>query len=158
MKTLLLNANFYPLQIVRMERAVRLVLEGRAYVVEEYEQQWRSERVSFGAPCVIALREYVRVPKPRHAVTRTGIFVRDDYECQYCGAPAENIDHIIPQSKGGPNTWENLVAACISCNSRKGSKSLSQLPDMQLRRPPRVPHLNYRFYKERNPHWKPYLL
>lgn len=158
MKTLLLNANFFPLQIIRDKRAVRLLLDGRVYLVEEYEEPFRSELLEFGTPCVVAMKEYVKTPPQRFAVTRTGIFVRDDYECQYCGAPAENLDHVIPQSKGGPNTWENLVAACIKCNSYKGNRMLAQIPDLELRRIPARPKLNYRFYKERIPQWEKYLI
>ncbi len=158
MRTLLLNANFFPLQIISDKRAVRLMLDNRVYLVEEYEEPFRSEKLEFGTPCVIAMKDYVKVPPQRFAVTRTGIFVRDDYECQYCGAPAENLDHVIPQSKGGQNTWENLVASCIKCNSFKGSRMLSSIPNMELRRQPAPPKLNHRFYKERNPQWAKYLL
>lgn len=157
-KVLLLNANFFPLQIISDKRAIRLLLDGRVFLVEEYDVPFRSERLTFGTPCVVAMREYVKIPEQKFAVTRTGIFVRDDYECQYCAAPAENLDHVIPQSKGGKNTWDNLVASCIKCNSYKGNRMLASIPDLELRRIPAKPKLNYRFYKERNPQWEKYLL
>ena len=85
------------------------------------------------------LSYYVKVPyQARVALNRRAVFVRDGHRCQYCNAPAENIDHVIPRSKGGPHTWENVVAACRPCNARKMDHLLHET-NMRLRRQPRAP-------------------
>src|SRR5215217_1857451 len=80
---------------------------------------FHSERAAFPEPSVVRLSYFVKVPyQARVALNRRAVFARDGHRCQYCGAAAENIDHVIPRSKGGPHTWENVVAACRPCNSR----------------------------------------
>src|SRR5690606_18760839 len=85
------------------------------------------------------LRTFVKVPFRRRApLNRRGVFARDGHRCQYCGAAAESIDHVVPRSKGGPHTWENVVAACRPCNVRKGDRLLAHT-SMHLRRLPVAP-------------------
>ncbi|MHB8189947.1 MAG: HNH endonuclease [Ferrimicrobium sp.] len=136
---LVLNASFEALCAVSVHRAVGLMAIGKAEVVCDTGRQYHAERVTFLEPSVIRLVSYVRVPQIRRvAVTKRAIFSRDLFHCQYCGGPAENIDHIVPRSRGGTHTWDNVVAACRSCNSRKRDRLLSET-SFQLRRPPRVP-------------------
>ena len=132
MNCLALNASFEPLTIVPARRAVRLVLDGKAEVIEEDDaRRFRSERRVVPVPTVIRLVRYVHVPhRFRRQVTNTFLFARDDYTCQYCGRHRSELrgrqfltrDHIIPVSRGGGNSWENVVTSCSSCNNRKGNR------------------------------------
>ena len=126
-RALVLNATYEPLSVVTERRAVVLVLYGRADVVHGSGRTIRSARSELELPSVIRLRNYVRAPQRRScAITRRGVFARDGNRCQYCGARAENIDHIQPRSRGGQHVWENVVAACRACNTRKRDRLLSE--------------------------------
>ncbi|MHB8465767.1 MAG: HNH endonuclease [Acidimicrobiales bacterium] len=138
-RALILNASFEPLCVVSTRRALMLVLDEKAELVEATDRCFRSERQSWPEPSVVRLSHYVKVPyEARVALNRRAVFVRDGHLCQYCNAPAENIDHVIPRSKGGPHTWENVVAACRPCNARKQDHFLHET-NMRLRRNPRAP-------------------
>lgn len=135
----MLNATYEPLSVVPSRRAVVLVLDHKADLLHDAGVALRSEHLTVAVPSVIRLRQFVKVPFRRRApLNRRGIFARDGHRCQYCGAPAESIDHVHPRSKGGEHTWENVVAACRPCNVRKRDRLL---PDtsMTLRRPPLAP-------------------
>ncbi len=160
-RALVLNASYEPLCVVSSRRALMLVLDDKAEVVTATERAFHSERQIWPEPSIVRLARYVRVPyQARVALNRRGVFVRDGHRCQYCNAPAENIDHVIPRSKGGPHTWENVVAACRPCNARKMDHYLHET-NMRLRRPPRTP-------RERiwilaavgsvRPDWEPFLV
>ena len=100
-----------------------LVLKEKAVVLASNGVVFRSERLEFPAPSVVRLRYFVHVPFRAHAaLTRRAVFARDEWVCQYCGSPAENVDHVIPRSRGGQHTWDNVVAACRRCNSRKENR------------------------------------
>jgi 5-methylcytosine-specific restriction endonuclease McrA len=138
-RALVLNATFEPLGIVSSRRAVLLVLDTKAELVHATERVFRAERVTVPEPSVVRLVRYVTVPRNyRVAVNRRTVFARDGGRCQYCGASAENLDHVIPRSKGGPHTWENVVAACRPCNTRKEDR-LPHEAGMVLRTTPAVP-------------------
>ncbi len=138
-RSLVLNATFEPLGIVSSRRAVLLVLGTKAEMIHATERVFRAERVTMPEPSVVRLVRYVRVPYDyRVAVNRRTVFARDAGRCQYCGASAENLDHVIPRSKGGPHTWENVVAACRSCNTRKEDR-LPHEAGMVLRTTPVAP-------------------
>jgi len=129
---LALNASFEPLTIVPARRAVRLVLDGKAEILEEDDaRRFRSESHSVPCPAVIRLVRYVHVPyRFRRQVTNTFLFARDDYTCQYCGKHRHQLrgrefltrDHILPASRGGGNSWDNVVTSCSPCNNRKGGR------------------------------------
>jgi 5-methylcytosine-specific restriction endonuclease McrA len=92
-------------------------------------------------------------------MSRRAVFVRDDFECQYCGGPAENVDHVVPRSRGGGHTWDNVVAACRPCNARKENHYLKEA-GMRLRRPPKQPHESVWIrvaVDNVDPTWEPYL-
>jgi 5-methylcytosine-specific restriction endonuclease McrA len=135
-----LNATYEPLCVVPVRRAVILVLKEKAEIVEGRENEsMRSERLSLPVPSVIRLVHYVRVPfRARAPLSRRAIFVRDGHRCQYCGAGAENIDHVVPRSRGGEHVWENVVASCRGCNARKEDRLLSET-SLALRRVPFAP-------------------
>ena len=132
---LALNASFEPLTMVPLRRALRLVIDGKAEIVEaDLDRVVRSERLTFPRPAVIRLTKFIHVPRRfRRQVTNTFLFARDRYRCQYCGRisaelkPRESLtrDHLIPISRGGSNDWGNVVTACSPCNTRKGNR----LPD-----------------------------
>lgn len=137
---LVLNATYEPLCVVPSRRAAVLVLGQRAEVLHDTGRVLHSEHLSVPVPSVIRLRTYVRVPFRRRAgLNRKSIFARDGHRCQYCGGAAESIDHVVPRSKGGEHAWENVVAACRSCNVRKGDRLLAAT-SMVLRTPPTAPH------------------
>ena len=141
-RALVLNATYEPLSIVSGRRAAVLVLNERADSLHDSNLLLRSANFEMSVPSVIRLRNFVRVPYPRrNAITRRGVFARDGGRCQYCGAKAESIDHVQPRSKGGPHTWENVVAACRPCNSRKRDRLLKDT-NMRLPGPPLAPTRN----------------
>ena len=138
-RALVLNATFEPLGIVSSRRAVLLVLDTKAELVHTTERVFRAERLTVPEPSVVRLVRYVQVPRHyRVAVNRRTVFARDGSRCQYCGSAAENLDHVIPRSKGGPHTWENVVAACRRCNTRKEDR-LPHEAGMVLRSTPVAP-------------------
>jgi 5-methylcytosine-specific restriction endonuclease McrA len=136
---LVLNASHEPLSVVSDRRAMVLVIRGKAIAVEHRDEVWRSERHEARVPSVVRLISFVRVPYQRNVpVTRRAVFGRDGNRCQYCAGPAESIDHVLPRSRGGQHTWDNVVACCRRCNVRKGSR----LPDeagLTLATQPRAP-------------------
>lgn len=139
---LVLNASFEPLSVVSVRRAACLVLAGKAEILERDDVELRSPTVSLPMPMVVRLRYMVRAPRRRQAVlSRRAVFARDDHRCQYCGGPADSIDHVLPRSRGGPHVWENLVAACRPCNLTKRDRTPEEA-GMRLSRPcvaPRSP-------------------
>lgn len=138
-RALVLNTTYEPLCVVSARRAVVLVLTQKADLVCESGLAMHSERLTVNIPSVIKLRSFVRVPfRRRAALNRRAVFARDGSRCQYCAAPAESIDHVVPRSKGGQHVWENVVAACRPCNTRKRDRLLSETT-MTLRRRPTVP-------------------
>lgn len=156
----MLNASYEPLCVVPTRRAVVLVLKEKAEIVQATDHCLHSERVSFPEPSVIRLKYFVKVPyRAKAALSRRAVFVRDDFTCQYCGSAAENIDHVIPRSKGGPHAWENVVAACRRCNSHKEDRLLHEV-GMKLRRRPVAPReLAWIIVAVGgvDPSWEPYL-
>jgi 5-methylcytosine-specific restriction endonuclease McrA len=138
-RALVLNTTYEPLCVVSARRAVVLVLSQKADLVSESGLAMHSERLTVQVPSVIKLRTFVRVPfRRRAALNRRAVFARDGSRCQYCAAPAESIDHVVPRSRGGEHVWENVVAACRPCNTRKRDRMLAET-SMTLRRPPRAP-------------------
>lgn len=136
---LVLNATYEPLCVVSSRRAVVLVLGEKAELLHESGARMHSARLAIDVPSVVRLRTYVRVPVRRRApLNRRAVFARDGGRCQYCAGPAESIDHVVPRSRGGQHVWENVVAACRPCNTRKRDRLLSETP-MTLRRHPAVP-------------------
>jgi 5-methylcytosine-specific restriction endonuclease McrA len=143
-RSLVLNATFEPLSVVPRRRAIVLVLADRAEVLHETGELVHSEHLALQIPSVIRLRHFVHVPFRRRAsLSRRGVFARDGHRCQYCGAGAESIDHVVPRSRGGAHVWENVVACCRPCNATKRDRLLEQT-SMRLRRPPGPPrHSNW---------------
>jgi 5-methylcytosine-specific restriction endonuclease McrA len=118
---LVLNATFEPINVCTVRRAIGLLLKAKAEVLEEAQWSLHAERIALARPFVIRLTNYVRLPRDAHRrkITRRAVFARDDWTCQYCGVRANlTVDHVIPRSKGGLSSWENIVASCAPCNRR----------------------------------------
>src|SRR5664280_2862699 len=131
-RVLVLNATYEPINVCTVRRAVVLLLKEKAEVIE---------RASMSRPVVIRLVSYVRIPRDTHRrkITRRAVFARDDWTCQYCGSRSNlTVDHVIPRSKGGNSSWENIVASCAPCNRRKGDR-LPRQAGMHPRHAPRTP-------------------
>ena len=160
-KTLVLNATYEPLCVVPIRRVVLLVLKEKAEVVHSTDQELHSERTSFPVPSVIRLNYFVKVPfRARAALNRRAVFARDGHRCQYCGAHAENIDHVVPRSRGGQHVWENVVAACRPCNTKKEDRLLTE-SGLVLRKKPTAPkELTWIIVAVGtvHPHWEQYLV
>jgi 5-methylcytosine-specific restriction endonuclease McrA len=138
---LVLNATYEPINVCTVRRAVVLLLKEKAEVLEHGDWELRSASRAVTRPVVIRLVSYVRVPRDTHRrkITRRAVFARDDWTCQYCGARSNlTVDHVIPRSKGGASSWDNIVASCAPCNLRKGS-ALPRQAGMRLQRQPRTP-------------------
>ena len=157
-RALVLNGSDQPLAVVSARRAVVLVLKSKAEVVSTNGMVFHSEHLTIEAPSVVRLRYFVKVPYRAHtALTRRAVFARDNWTCQYCGKAAENVDHVHPRSKGGPHTWDNVVAACRRCNSKKENRSPED-SGLRLARRPFVPRDGFRLSLGRlEPEWEPYL-
>lgn len=157
-RTLVLNITEQPLTVVGIERALKLVMGEKVDVVAENGQVFHSENRTIRAPSVIRLKYYVNVPyRSAPMVSRKGIFARDNATCQYCGAKAENLDHVHPRSKGGQHVWENVVACCQRCNSKKASKTLEQ-SGMTLAKKPIMPKsASFYVFGKPDVDWEPYL-
>jgi 5-methylcytosine-specific restriction endonuclease McrA len=138
---LVLNATYEPINVCTVRRAVVLLLKDKAEMIERSEWQLHSATSAMSRPVVIRLVSYVRIPRDTHRrkITRRAVFARDDWTCQYCGSRSNlTVDHVVPRSKGGPSSWENIVASCAPCNRRKGSALLRQA-GMHLSREPGTP-------------------
>jgi 5-methylcytosine-specific restriction endonuclease McrA len=158
-RALVLNVSHQPLAVVSARRAVVLVLKEKAEVISSNGMVFHAERYQIEAPSVVRLRYFVKVPYRVHApLTRRAVFARDDWTCQYCGAPAENLDHVVPRSRGGEHSWENVVAACRRCNSRKENRFADDA-GLRLARRPFAPPDGFRLSLGRlDPEWEPYLV
>lgn len=142
-RVLVLNASYEPLQLISVRRAVVLLLQEKAELIEAATQQLRARAIVFDVPLVIRLVRYIRIPRRlKLPCSRRGVFARDRETCQYCGIqPGRTqltMDHVVPRSQGGATTWDNVVTACRDCNHRKGGRTPEQA-NMQLMITPRQP-------------------
>lgn len=140
---LVLNADFrplsyFPLSVWPWQEAVKAVFLDRVNIVSEYDRVVRSPTLTMALPSVVSLKEYVPMAR-RPAFTRFNVFLRDRFSCQYCGVPtaAERLtfDHVVPKSRGGVTTWDNVVAACEPCNLRKGDRMAAEIAMRPLKTP-----------------------
>jgi 5-methylcytosine-specific restriction endonuclease McrA len=126
--TLVLNADYrplsyYPLSLWAWQDAIKAVFLDRVNIVSEYDTEVRSQSFKMKLPSVVSLKSYIR-PARFPAFTRFNVFLRDRFECQYCGVGDDlTFDHLVPRSRGGLTTWDNVITACSTCNLRKGNKS-----------------------------------
>lgn len=139
-KVLVLNATYEPLNICTARRALVLLFKNKAEALEVSGRSFHSAERVFPLPTVIRLSYFVRAPRRgARSVSRRAVLARDDHRCQYCGSGTHlTIDHIVPKSRGGQDTWENIVTSCAPCNSRKGDRLPLEV-GMRLSRNPRPP-------------------
>ena len=140
---LVLNASYEPLRLVSVRRAIILLLQQKAELVEAAAQRLRAQGMAFAVPLVVRLVRYVAIPRHRQLpCSRRGVLARDRETCQYCGTQPGRahltIDHVLPRAQGGTTAWENVVAACAACNHRKANRTPQQA-GMSLARLPRRP-------------------
>lgn len=160
---LVLNSNYEPLDVCKVKRALSLIIQKKAETLETNSGIIRSASLEIEVPSVIRLLYYVRRPKLELKLSRKGIFLRDNYTCQYCGKKGGEltIDHVIPKRLGGKSVWENLVTACKDCNHKKGDKTLEEA-NMKLLKEPKPPQNVFYFRltryldEEKNEGWKKY--
>ena len=136
---LLLNASYEPLSIVDWKRGIRLMILGKAEVLSAYSRHIRSARTSIALPSVLRLQRRVKLPHRRIHFSRANVYRRDNFQCQYCGQtlPASQLtfDHVLPQSRGGPTNWKNIVTSCQPCNRTKCSRTPDEAQMPLLNRP-----------------------
>jgi len=140
-KVLVLNTTYEPLNVCTVRRALVLLFKGKAEVLEQSGAALRSERAAYDIPLVIRLNSYVRIPRRAAAgrISRRAVFARDSHRCQYCGSERHlTVDHVVPRSKGGADTWDNLVTSCAPCNRKKGDRP-AHIAGLRLTRVPRPP-------------------
>ena len=159
---LVLNASYEPVSVVAARRALTLIVKGAAAPEESHDRfVWRDLRL----PSVIRLIRYRRVPQRRQDVSRRSILARDGHTCQYCGTVFASarltLDHILPRSRGGQSTWENLVAACSPCNRRKANRTPEEAGMVLLKVPrPMTLHTSRHLLRSigaEDPVWRKYL-
>ena len=158
---LVLNQNYLPMNICTARRAIALMLQGKAELVENGTGEVHTVSVSFALPSVIRLLHLIRLPRLQRKLTLFEVFNRDRFTCQYCGLETRELtlDHVVPRSRGGQHRWENLVSACIPCNHSKGEKTPAQAR-MKLVRKPLIPppfFLVPYYYLRNQPVWLKFL-
>jgi len=161
---LVLNQSYEPLNICRVRRAVVLLYQNRAEMLENGVGFIHSANLEFQVPSVIRLAFMVKRPRQsERKLTRFEVFKRDQYTCQYCGKETRQLtlDHVIPRYRGGEHTWENVVSACVPCNRRKAGKTPKEAGMRLIRQPsrPRGDGLFYfpSHYSQTQSEWQKYL-
>jgi 5-methylcytosine-specific restriction endonuclease McrA len=160
---LVLNQSYEPLAVCRARRAVVLVFQGKAEMLEDGLGYIHTIREVVPLPSVIRLGKMIKRPRRERKMTRYEIFNRDRYTCQYCGVQGRNLtlDHVIPRYRGGQHTWENVVSACVACNRRKAGRTPKEA-NMKLIRTPTPPKYGSLFivpfhYLNQRDEWRKYL-
>jgi len=162
-RVLILNASFEPLHVCSVKRAIQLLMTEVAVRVEDADAVLRTPSRAVPVPSVVRLARYIRRPhRQKVAFNRRNLFRRDDHRCQYCGRRGSDLtlDHVQPRSRGGPTSWENVVACCRPCNARKRDRT-PQEAGMALARPPKAPRFvfssAYGLIQDVDPIWRRYL-
>jgi Restriction endonuclease len=162
-RVLVLNASYEPLQLVSVRRAVILILQEKAELIEAAEQQLRARNIAFDMPIVIRLVRYIKIPRRlRLPCSRRGVLARDRETCQYCGTQPGRlhltVDHVVPRSQGGQTVWENVVTACRDCNHRKGGRTPEEARMTLLSKPRQPQYVAFALLGELERHevWRKY--
>jgi len=152
--TLKLDSSYKPIEIISWQDAISLVIMGKAYIIEAYEKFIRSAKKAWQVPAVIVLKQFVNYEHVKFSCSRKNVMIRDDYRCQYCSEIFDisnlTLDHVVPKSRGGINSWYNLVTACRECNQKKGNmlSSESGMFPLQLPKPPDRKFFLKKFHKK----------
>jgi 5-methylcytosine-specific restriction endonuclease McrA len=161
-QTLVLDSTYMPRSIINADRAYVIYFKGNAQIVSEYEETFGlvNKNLKVKKPSIIRVNKYVNQGYTKVPLNRQNVFKRDNYTCVYCGCTEKSaltLDHVIPQSKGGPDTWDNLVTACKRCNAEKADLTLEEygkvIPE------PKRPHylMLLKTIKKIPEDWKPFL-
>ncbi len=160
-KVLLLNQNYEPLTVVSAQKAIILAFLEKVEIVEKHDCWVHSQHMAFPLPSIVRLLRYIRIPHQHVELSRRNILKRDNFRCQYCGTTRGpfTVDHVIPKVRGGSDSWDNLVCACVRCNNRKGDRSPEQANLRLMKAPRRPSHL---FFIQHHMGisedcWKPYI-
>lgn len=161
-KVLVLNQNYEPMSVCNVKKAIILLFLGKAELIEAHAGKLlRSVSVSMPFPSVVRLSVYIRVPYKKIILSRKNILRRDGHRCQFCGRGdlPLTVDHVLPRSRGGEDTWENLVCACVQCNNAKGDRTPEEARMPLMRRASRPNHVTFirHFVGNIDDRWKPYL-
>ncbi len=161
-KVLILNQNYEPMSVINVKKAVVLLYLGKAELVEAMDgRRVRSVSMSMPFPSIVRLGVFVKVPFKKIILSRKNILRRDGHRCQFCGRADVplTVDHVIPISRGGEDSWENLVCACVGCNNRKGDRTPDEARMPLRRKPMRPNHVTFirHFVGTLDERWKPYL-
>ena len=136
---LLLNSSFEPLKIISWQRAVTMFFTGKIEVVENYDHNIRSVSVVIRAPAVVRLLRFVKMGRKSPPLCRSNVLARDNFQCQYCARQLTSreatLDHVLPRSRGGRTSWENIVCCCATCNRRKGGRTPAEARMQLLSKP-----------------------
>lgn len=161
-RVLVLNQSYEPISVCNVKKAVTLLFLMKAEVVVANDSRFvRSVSQALICPSVIRLRRYIHMPIKKVELSRKNILRRDGHRCVYCNTTKLplTVDHVIPRSRGGGDTWENLVCACVKCNVRKGNRTPDEA-NMKLTTTPRRPsHVTFikNLGGDLDDGWKPYL-
>ena len=161
-KVLILNQNYEPMSVVNVKKAIALLYLGKAELIEAQNGQLvRAVSVSMAFPSIVRLSVFVRVPYKKIILSRKNILRRDGHRCQYCGRAdlPLTVDHVIPASRNGEDSWENLVCACVRCNNKKGDRTPEEALMPLRRKPMRPNHVTFirHVVGSLDERWKPYL-
>ena len=160
-RVLVLNQSYDPIMVIGAKRAIILILSEKVDALENYRELIHSTYLTLPLPSVIKLKQYAKIRRKDIVLSRKNVLKRDNHTCQYCGIRSVpmTIDHIIPRQRGGEDSWYNLVAACVTCNTLKGNLT-PRTAQMKLRKKARKPtvilHLQ-KFVKQFQGTWRPYL-
>ncbi len=164
---LILSASFEPFKVVSWQKAMQLLFSEKVEVLEEYDREIRTISFTYKLPAVLRLRRYVPMVRKKNIIrfSRTNIFVRDLFTCQYCGRKRQKheltLDHVLPVVQGGTKSWENIVTACMQCNQKKGGRTPHEARMKLISRPKApewLPSTSIRYDLNSAPeHWKVYL-
>ena len=159
---LLLNQNYEPLTILKLKRAITLMILGKVDTIENEDGRLiHAISLTYRAPSVIRLRYYVRIKRKEISLTKKNVIKRDNHQCQYGGRRTGlmTADHVLPKALGGEESWENLVCACHECNNRKGDRNLKQAGMRLSRKPKRPSYFTFVLneFGKPNAKWRPFL-
>jgi 5-methylcytosine-specific restriction endonuclease McrA len=158
---LVLNQDYQPLSICSVQRSVKLLfLEKAELLHDDPEKVIRTVNDEYSYPSVIRLRRYINLPYAKIVLSRRNIMKRDQHTCQYCGTKSDlTLDHVLPRSRGGEDSWENLVTACNQCNVKKGNRTPDEARMPLDIEPYRPVHITFfqNLMGGVQEHWKPYL-
>lgn len=159
-KVLLLNCDFTPISIIELKRAFKMVYKNKAEVIVTKGLPISAGEKQYERPSIIRLLKYALFPYKKISLSRINIYKRDDYTCLYCGSKDSlTLDHVIPRSKGGGNTWDNLATCCMKCNVFKKDRDFSEI-GMKLSYKPFIPSHLFFLYKANiiNKEWEKYII